>query len=102
MVKYIGEESAKLRSEPCGNRPVLVDAEVHVADGLAAIVANAAVVTIVDAQNRVAEAIIDRSRIREQVRGTSNGRAHKVIVTGRTEASVAADIDGICIGPDVA
>src|SRR5271166_1630823 len=103
MVENIGKDSAKLRSDPFGNREVLLDAEVHVPEGLAAEVATGAVVTIVDAQNRIAEAVIDRPRIREQVRRRSASKrdraagSHKAIVTGSTEAA-ATDLDGICVG----
>ena len=66
MVEHVGEDGAELRTETLGNHDVLLDAEVHVPEGLAAEIARTGVVTIVDAQNGVPEAIIDRLRILEE------------------------------------
>jgi hypothetical protein len=51
MVENVREHGAELRADTFGNLDVLLDAEVHVPEGLAAEVASAAVDTIVDAQD---------------------------------------------------
>src|SRR5271157_247084 len=94
MVENVREHGAKLRGETFGNLDVLLEAEVHVPEGLAAEVAGPAVVTIVDAQNGVAEAVIDRSRILVQlgpvtVRSIDSASTYRVIVSRAAEATFA-------------
>ena len=87
MVKDVSEDSTELRADAFREHDVLLDAEVHVPERLPAVIANTTVVTIVDSQNRVAEAVIDRLRIRVQRRP----------VTAPSHARILGGGDGVVV-----
>jgi hypothetical protein len=87
MVKDVRKRGTKVHAKTLIDHDVLLDVEVYVPEGLAAVIANTAVVAIVNSQNRVAEAVIDRLRIRVQRRP----------VTTRSHAGILGGNDGVIV-----
>src|SRR6202140_3976516 len=106
MIEHVGEHCAKLGSEVFGNHQVLLDVKVHVPEGHATEVANAAVVAIVDAKDGVAEAIVNRFWILEHVRRSVASKIlttwREVVVTGSGEAVATTNVDRAFIIANVA
>src|SRR5215470_2779366 len=105
MVENVREDSTKLGVKTFGDPKVLPDIQINVPEGHTAVVANTAVVTVVDTKDGFAEAVIDRFRILEHVRRRGGSKVpvrtwRKVIVTGSTEAA-AAEVDGIFIVAEI-
>src|ERR1700676_1920073 len=106
VIEHVGERCAKLGSEVFGNHQVLLDVKVHVPEGHAAEVADAAVAAIVDAKDGLAKAIVDRFWILEHVRRSVASKFlaawREFILTGSAEAVATTDVDGILVIADVA
>jgi hypothetical protein len=60
VVKYVRKSRTSFDAHTLGNHDVLLDAEVHVPEGLAAEIANTAVMTVVNSEDRVAEAVVNQ------------------------------------------
>ena len=60
VVKYIGKVAPNSMLRRSVNMTFFLDVEVYVPERLAAVIPHTTVVAIVDSQNRVAEAVIDR------------------------------------------
>ena len=83
VVEDVGEDGSEIRAETFSEHDGLLNTEVHVPEGLSAQSASTAVMTIVNSQNWVAEAVIDTSWILIQGR-TETGRSY-VGVLGRRQ-----------------
>src|SRR6202795_1072715 len=63
VVEDVGEDGSEIRAETFGEHNGLLNTEIHVPEGLSAESASTAVMTIVNSQNRVAETVVDHTRI---------------------------------------
>src|SRR5580765_7696758 len=108
MVKDVREDSTELHVYPLSDHDALLNAEVYVPEGLAAEGANTTVVTTVDSQDRVAEAVIDRLWVliqRRPVTTPSHTRIlrgrYGVIVSLAAASCTTADVDGVVVAAGV-
>src|ERR1700686_4941339 len=109
VVEDVGEDGSEIRAETFGEHDRLLNTEVHVPEGLSAESASTAVMTVVNAEDRIAEAVVDPTRILIQ-RRTEAGRSYvgilgrrKRVVVSLTAASLAAaNVDGVFQGANVA
>ena len=109
VVEDVGEDGPEIRAETFGEHDRLLNAEIHVPEGLSAESASTAVMTVVNSENRVPEAVINTSWILIQGR-TEAGRSYvgvlgrgKWVVVSLAAASLpAADVDGVFQGGNIA
>ena len=108
VVEDVGEGGTHLQAEAFGERDVLLDVEIHVPEGLPAESSSSAVVTIVDTQDRIAEAIVDRCRV--LVQGWAEARRSDIRILGRRKRVIVplaaarvspANVNGIFLSADV-
>src|ERR1700688_2754337 len=109
VVEDVGEDGSEIRAETFGAHDRLLNTEVHVPEGLSAKSASTAVMTIVNSQNRVAEAVINNSWILIQRRSETRrsyvgvlGRGKRVVISLTAASLAAANVDGVFQGAYVA